>query len=484
MTPITRRSFLGNALAAGAAASALGGAGALAHAQETAAQGAAAPQARPNFLILLTDDQRYDALGCMGNEIIQTPVMDELARQGTLFRNAFVTTPICCTSRASIFTGMYARTHGVHDFSTPLRPEHHAVSYPVMLHDAGYHTGFVGKYGVGSGPQPGAFDFFYGLPGNGRYLQEVDGETRHMTAMLRDAAVEYLSERTPDEPFCLSVSFRAPHAEDYDPRPFPPDPSLEDLYEDAYIPPPELASDDWYDALPEFLKETEGRVRWRNRYITPERYQESMRDMYRMITGIDRAIGRMLETMADAGVLDNTVVILLSDNGTFFGDRGLADKWYAYEASIRVPMIIHDPRNPRGNEATPMALNIDVAPTVLSMAGIPAPDPVQGRDLTPLLAGERPPWREDWYFEHLFEHPGIPRSEGVRTERWKYFRWLDQDPMPEELYDLRADPLEKQNLADDPAHADNLASMRALLQSYRDRLPEAPVQAEADSPDD
>ncbi len=434
------------------------------------------PGQRPNLLIVLTDDQHFQAMGCMGNPIIQTPQMDALAAQGALFANAFVTTPICCTSRASILTGMYAWSNGVHDFQTPLPPDLLEISYPVMLRRHGYYTGFVGKYGVGTTPPADAFDFFFGLPGNGRYIQEINGETQHMTGLLADQAVAFLESCPDNAPFCLSLSTRAPHAEDYDPRPFPPDPALEHLYCDVEIPAPELVKPEYYEALPPFLKDSEGRKRWENNFNTPERYQESVRDYYRMITGVDHAIGRLREVLRRRGMDHNTVILFTSDNGFLLGERGLSDKWYAYESSIRVPFILYDPRLPeaqRGRRVEAMALNIDIAPTLLDLAGIEAPSAMQGRSLLPWLRGETPPWREHWFFEHRFDSPHhkIPMSEGVRSPRWKYFRWINVEGTPEELYDLEQDPLEIRNLAGNPDSAATLAEMRLLTEAYRETLP-------------
>ena len=471
MENFTRRDFLQNTLAASLAAGLLP--------RAAAEEGTQGPERPPNIIVFLTDDQHFEAMGCMGNSIIHTPEMDALAENGVLFENAFVTTPICCTSRASILTGTYGWSNGAHEFYADLPPDLLGITYPLALRRNGYRTAFVGKYGVGRNHPRDEYDYWVDLPGN-HYFHEVDGQRRHMTSMLADASIEFLTSCTPDRPFCLSLSTFAPHAHDYAERPFPPDPAFEHLYEDVEIPKPELADEKYYEALPPFLRtgESEGRIRWKNRYNTPERYQESVRDYYRLITGVDYALGRIRRTLAHQGLADNTVIIFLSDNGFFLGHRGLADKWYAYEDSIRIPFIIYDPRLPeaqRGRRIGDMALNIDVAPTVLDLAGVDIPDEIQGESLVPFMLGESPEWREHWFFEHRFEHPGIPKSEGVRTTRWKYFRWLETEPELEELYDLDNDPLETNNLAEDPEHVDVLAEMRALTDHYRETLPHRPT---------
>ena len=458
---LTRRHFL-----AAGAASALGAATARAN----------APGDRPpNILFVLTDDQRHDYLGCAGHPFLQTPVIDSLAHGGVRFTNAFVTTPICAASRASILTGMYARSCGVHDFGTPIPEDLFGQSYPMQMRAAGYRTGFVGKWGIGGQSPAEDFDFFEGLPWGGQYF-DPNGESPHLTSILGDHCIDFLNECTPDKPFCLSLSTFAPHAHDYAERPFPPDPALEELYADAEVAPPPLSDPAIFEALPEFLRESEGRVRWENRFTSPEHHAESVRDYCRLITGIDIALGRIRETLEARGLADNTVIVFTSDNGFFLGERGQADKWYAYEDSIRVPMIIFDPRAPqsqRGRTVDAMALNIDLAPTMLAYAGLSVPAVMQGESLTPWMLGESPDaWREDWFFEHLFERHNIPRSEGIRTETHKYFNWVDTDPLMEEAYDLVSDPLETHNLVDDPDSAEVVEALRARYQEYREQLPD------------
>jgi len=465
MTSLSRRRFLGGAIAASTAAVAAGGE----RAPRTKPKGAR----RPNFLVLVTDDHRYDTIGCMGNAVIRTPHLDALAREGVVFENNFCTTSICCTSRASILTGLYARRHGIHDFSSDLPPTLLARTYPALLREAGYRTGFVGKYGIGHNLPKDSYDFWRGFPGQGKYFNEVDGKVVHMTDMICGDALEFLEGFEADHPFCLSVSFKAPHTMDYDPRPWQPAPRFEVLYRDAAIPVPETATEAAYRALPEFLKDSEGRRRWQNRFRTPERYQETMRDYYRLLTGVDEAIGRMREALQQRGLDDDTVIVYTGDNGFYLGERGLAGKWYAHEESMRTPLIVRNPHLPkrrRGRRLAPMALNIDLAPTIVDVAGLPVPENMQGRSLVPLMRGRERPWREDWFYEHPFDHPRIPRSEGVRTERWKYIRWVDAEPALEELYDLQEDPLEQHNLAGDPQHAAQLEALRARWRHYRSTL--------------
>ena len=350
--------------------------------------------ARPNILFILTDDQRWNALGCMGNTNIVTPNLDRLARQGVLFQNHFVTTSICCVSRASIFSGQYERRHGIDSFPKPFTAAQWAQSYPALLKKAGYRTGFIGKFGVGHNnavaAMAGEFDFWRGLPEQaGRYFIEPNDPTRtHQTARMGSQALEFLGSNPTNQPFCLSISFTAPHARDKEPREFTPDLRDEALYADLMLSTPPAAGEAYFARLPKSVQTSEARNRWHWRYDTPEKFQRNAKDYYRLITGIDRELGRMMAELETCGLASNTVVIFTSDNGEFLGERGLAGKWFMYEESIRTPLIICDPRSParkRGRSETALTLNLDFAPTMLELAGVQPPAAMQGRSLIPLI---------------------------------------------------------------------------------------------------
>jgi arylsulfatase A-like enzyme len=426
---------------------------------------------RPNIIFILVDDWRWNALGCMGDKVVRTPHIDGLAARGVLFRNAFVTTSICAVSRASILTGQWQRRHGIADFATGLNGDKWKHSYPALLRAAGYRTGFIGKFGVGSAAEvkakAGAFDFWRGLPGQGGvfFIDKNDPTRTHATARFGNQALEFLAGCKPGQPFCLSVSFNAVHARDGQNREYEPDPRDEELYVDIKIPVPRLASAEAFQRLPEFVRISEGRRRWQRRFASPDMFQKTLRDYYRLISGVDREVGRIVADLKERKLADNTVIIFISDNGYFLGDRGLADKWFMYEESIRVPCIIFDPRlseERRGKSQDAMVLNVDMAPTMLELAGVAIPTGMQGRSLLPLLRSGKAPadWRTEFFYEHHTASKIIPRSEGVRSERWAYIRWLDSCPLLEELYDLAQDPWEEQNLAADAAHAGTLAEMR------------------------
>jgi arylsulfatase A-like enzyme len=201
-------------------------------------------------------------------------------------------------------------------------------------------------------------------------------------------------------------------------------------------------------------------------------YEHSVKSYYRLISGVDRVVGRIVAKLAEKGFSQRTVILYTGDHGFYLGERGFAGKWFPHEVSIRVPLVIYDPRLPearRGRRCQEMALNIDLAPTMLELAGVDVPEAMQGKSLLPLVGGEAVAWRTEFFYEHLFRHGRIPCTEAVRTERHKYIQFLDTDPPYEELYDLKSDPEEAHNLAADPAHADELEQMRKKLDEWRQR---------------
>lgn len=439
-------------------------------------------KAPPNFVFILVDDLRWNALGCMGDKVVQTPHIDQIARDGTLFRNAFVTTSICSVSRASIFTGQWMRRHGIADFKAGLTDAQWQNSYAGQFKKAGYKLGFVGKFGVGSVEEVKSkaveFDFWRGDEGQGGkfFIDPQDSTHTHKTAKFGNDALEFLSTCEPEKPFCLSISFNAVHARDKQPREFEPDLRDESLYQDVIIPIPLTANAAAFEKIPDFVKKSEGRTRWNYRFDTDEKTQRILRDYYRLITGVDREVGRIRQMLDERGLSDNTIIIFTSDNGFALGDRGLADKWFMWEEDIRVPSLIYDPRIPsteRIKESPAIVLNVDLAPTMLAMAGIEPPESMQGESLVPLMRkGTVEPvnWRTDFFYEHHSVPAIIPQVEGVRTEKWKYIRWIASDPLVEELYDLENDSLEQNNLIRDKRYTAELTALREKWAKYGETL--------------
>jgi arylsulfatase A-like enzyme len=250
--------------------------------------------------------------------------------------------------------------------------------------------------------------------------------------------------------------------QDNDPRQFIYDPAYQELFESEKIPVPLTADPKYFQKFPEFFKtDNEARRRWDIRFSTPEKYQASDKGYYRLIYGVDAVLGRIRKKLDDLHMADNTVIVYSSDNGFYLGEHGLAGKWYGHEESIRVPLILFDPRLHSGGQVRDqMALNIDIAPTLLSLAGVKIPDSVQGYDLMPIVQGKRVAWRDDFFYEHLFNHARIPKSIGVITQRFKYLRYPDQNPVYEELYDFKNDSHETMNLISDPDSESILEKLR------------------------
>lgn len=433
-----------------------------------AAFGSALGKDKPNVVILYADDWRFDTLGCAGNSIVKTPHLDALASKGVRFTRNCVTTSICGVSRASLFTGQWMSRHGNAAFNTFKTPWEK--TYPGALRANGYWVGHVGKWHNGKFPAD-KFDFGRAYSGV-HWMKDEDGTEIHVTRKNENDALEFLSTRPKDKPFCLTLAFFATHAEDHNPKQFLPQPESMELYKDIIIPVPVNATAGSWDRLPDFFTEkNEGRKRWHWRFDTPEKYQEMMKNYYRLATEVDAACGRVIAELKEQGLYENTLVIFTTDNGYFHAEHGLADKWYPHQESIRVPLIIHDPRIPasaRGTVDDNFTLNVDLAPTILAAAGIDAPDTMQGRNISPLyLAEKAPEWRDEFFYEHA-TLPGkavIPGSQALVRKDWKYMFWPDADL--EQLFDLSADPIEENDLAKIPAHKDRLAEMRTRFNELK-----------------
>lgn len=438
----------------------------------TRSQNTASLEDRPNIIFLLTDDQRWDALGVTGNQIIKTPHLDKLANDGILFNNAYVTTSICAVSRASILTGQYLSRHKINDFETGFSQKALATTYPLLLKKEGYTIGFIGKYGVGNtATHPiNEFDFwactdkeqpdYENIDENGNYIHYTDVVANNISAFL---------DRTDNRPFCLSVSFKAPHVQDGDLRQFIPNPRYAHHYEGIEIPVPKTADVNSWEAFPDFFRTDANiaRERWKLRFNTPEKYQESVKNYYRLISGVDEVVGEMIQRLKDQGLDKNTVIIFMGDNGMFLGEHGLAGKWYAYEESIRVPLLIYDPREKGVHAARveDIALNIDIAPTIMGLANIKIPESMQGIDLLRHVRNEVAT-RPFFFYEHtFFGSPKLPKVQGVISTSLKYTKYIEHNY--EELFDLDKDPYEEHNLVNDSDYEVILNHQRKLYRTLK-----------------
>jgi len=469
---------------------------------------------RPNILFIFSDDQRSDAMSCAGNSIIKTPEHDKLAAEGVLFENCFVTTSICCVSRASVLTGQYARRHGIDDFVKMFPDEQLDQTYPAIMRRSGYWTGFVGKWGVGANDLPNldkasrVFDFWAGGSHQTNFWHERDcpfvtsdavndktnnvctcppdyrgQEAYHVrigrkgikdpvqqtTEIVPMRMKQFLESRDKSKPFCMSISFKTPHGpwEDYPER-------FAEMYKDEKMPISPTATKEESDRQEKFLRKSLEGKNGAKLAADHKWLGDTLRNYYRSISAQDDAMGQIRKALTEAKVADNTIIVFTSDNGHFMGEHGFFGKWLMHEESIRVPCIIYDPRLPkakRGKRREEMILNIDMAPTMLEMTGVSVPGSMQGRSLVPLVSGEKPAWRDKWFYEHVYEHAGvIEPCIGVRETDWKYIRYYKQEPVYEQLFDVRNDPEETNNLAGKPEHQEKLKELRAACLRYKKQL--------------
>lgn len=467
---------------------------------------------RPNIIFLLTDDQRDNTLGAMGHPFVKTPHLDGLMKESVRFTNTYATTPVCAQSRISILTGLPERLHGVgFSSSYKLTDQQWDRTYPALMREAGYHTGFVGKFGVEyytfHGKAAEKFDYWWGHDGWTSFLpKQRDGfstEPYHrakadiITPIMGEAMAEFLEGAPRDKPFCLSVSFSVPHGsqarsmlpEFTMKHPANKSPALQGsrfydtLYRDIDITIPAETGTDPHRIIPKsLLDQDKGRRNqtYPHSYAADTNREHHIR-YYQMISGLDHVIGGLLADLKKRGLDENTIIIFTSDHGLLMGEYGMGGKELLYDLAAKVPCIIHDPRlakEQRGRQLDHLVSTLDLTRTMLDYAGLDekAPAAMEGRSLRPLVEGrEKTPWRDELFLESLFTLRDNPFQEGIRTKRWKYIRFYDgkgrfkeadinfegRAPALEMLFDLEADPGERQNLVAVPEHAEILDQLRA-----------------------
>lgn len=468
----------------------------------------------PNIIFLMTDDQRWDNMGCYGRPEFKTPNIDRLAEQGVVFDKAYQAVAICMPSRVTVMTGRHLSSHRV-GFVAPndytLSQTDFAQGYPAQLKQAGYRTGFIGKVGFTvskeaqrpwagvpfdyKGNMGNVFDFFAGAetvedkalevwPENDPKLQaiyqnKIKGESR--TLRTGKAMLHFLDTQPKDQPFCLSVSFYA---------------VKHDSNNHMYLPHYELfkntdfsVPDNWVEganeALPQVVKDhARGVYLHRDRTSTPALYQRQVRRFAAQGYTVDQQVGLLVDKLKEMGELENTIIIYTSDNGRFQGTHGLFDKCILYEEAVKAPLIVYDGRKATtGRREEALISSVDIAPTILSLAGLDAPTIMQGKDFSGILnqTQDMSQWRDAILMENLFlvdlfksknkpnvleinqaliERNESYRSHGIRTQRWKYFTYFEHTPPIEELYDLEKDPLEQNNLVNNPEYAELLGNLR------------------------
>ncbi len=425
---------------------------------------------RANVIVVLVDDQRYDAFGAL-DENLSTPSLDRLIREGVRFENAFVTTSLCSPSRASIMSGQMMSTHGIVDNNSPT-PEGFQ-PFSVLLDSEGYDTAFVGKWHMGNSdasPKPG-FDHWVSFEGQGNYspvnafgqpsLLNVNGtsvpQTGYITDELTDYAIDWLETRG-DAPFLLFLSHKAVHL------PFTPADRHAGQYDELDLQRP--ATDDPAARTgPRPMWLTMQNNSWHGSdfaFYSNRPLEDIQRTYYSALSGVDDSVGALFRALGSMDTPRDTVIIYTSDNGFMFGEQGLVDKRAAYEASMRVPMIVHAPQRLEGGTTSPvLARNIDIAPTILGLAGIDIPDHYEGRDMLSVdPATDSEALVYEYYWE--FNYPQTPTTFALRNSRYKYIQYHGVWDT-EELFDLQADPEERHNLVANPDHQDTLIDMRAEL---------------------
>ncbi len=414
---------------------------------------------RPNFIFILSDDHRWDYLSCAGHPFLKTSALDRLAKEGVRFTNAFVTTSLCSPSRASFLTGQYVHNHRItRNGSLVGRLPR---TFLELLHSAGYQTAFVGKWHIGGFkvPQPKGVDYLVTFISQGLYYNcplIVQGKQvktkKYITEELTDYALRFLETRDRQKPFFLYLSHKAVHA------PFQPPDELKDLFKTQEIYLPAEAEEKGLKPYFDYM------------HLTAVGKKQDLKDTIRgycsAIYKLDQEIGRLLKALDQLDLAENTVVIYTSDNGFLWGEHRLFDKRWAYEESIRIPFLVRAPgivKNP-GREIDELVLNIDLAPTVLELAGISFPKSIQGKSFAPLLGEKSPGWREDFLYEYFYdEYYNVPPMLAVRTREWKYIRYR-YHLRAEELYYLKEDPGEQNNLADAPEYQEQKQRLSQRLE--------------------
>jgi N-acetylglucosamine-6-sulfatase len=427
---------------------------------------APAAQQRPNIVFVLMDDLRWDALALTGHPFVKTPNIDRIGREGAQFLNNFTTTPLCSPSRASFLTGQYVHTHGVIDNTDHNELSHKLVTSAVHLQKAGYDTGYMGKWHMGtdSSPRPG-WNRWISFRGQGQYddpLLNIDGKeekfTGYVTDILTRNAVDFIrAERS--KPFLLYVAHKAVHG------PFIPAARHKELFADEPIH-RAASAQDTLEGKPMLQRQVKNLPPLKPGMGSSD---DLIRNQLRCLTAVDEGVGQMLQALEQTGQLDNTVFIFCSDNGYIWSEHCLSDKRPAYEESIRIPLLARYPSMIKaGTKISQLTLNIDMAPTLLDFAGLPAPKEMQGRTLTPLLKGKSPKWRESFFCEYFEEvsNPRIATWQAVRTEHWKYIHYPHLAGM-DELYDIKEDKLEMKNRINDPAAQGALRVAKAEFEKVR-----------------
>ena len=438
---------------------------------------------RPNIVFILCDDLRWDCMSCAGHPYLKTPNIDRLANEGVRFKNAFCTTSLCSPSRASILSGLYAHTHKVLDNFTEFPAN--LPSFPARLHEEGYETAYIGKWHMGENndeKRPG-FDYFVSHKGQGKYYGtefNIDGKRQvingYYTHIVTDFAIDWI-KRPRNKPFLLMLGHKAPHSF------YIPEPKYSNVFDNVEIKYPDTAFN--LEGKPQWIKDRLTTwhgiygplFEWRKNF--PDTSPEGVKDFAAMtraywgtILSVDDSVGRIYDTLKQLGILENTIIVFMGDNGLLNGEHGMVDKRTMHEPSIRIPLIIRYPgltptNNPKVIEQ--MVLTVDIAPTILELCNAKPLKNIHGKSVVKLVQKGDPKWRTSFFYEYNYEKqfPYTPNVRGVRTDEWKYMHYPHGDGKPDrhlaELYNLKEDPEERFNLINDPKYAPVVKKLQAEL---------------------
>jgi N-acetylglucosamine-6-sulfatase len=435
-------------------------------------------QRPPNIVFILIDDLRWDDLGIAGHPFVKTPNIDRLGREGAFFRNAFITAPLCSPSRASFLTGQYPHTHGITDNVNRSAASHKLITFPLLLQQSAYTTAFIGKWHMGNddSKRPG-FDRWVSFKGQGSYLDpEINEDGKelkangYITDLLGGYAVEFIKRRH-DKPFLVYLAHKAIHPEvmQHD------DGSVNLAEAERFIPAERHRSLFTGEKIPRrasAMRPPTGKPALERKIgdlpplgANTATRDESVLGRLRSLMAIEEGVGEILKALKETNQLDNTVIVFTSDNGYFYGEHGLSvERRLAYEESIRMPLLIRYPKAIKaGTVRDEFALNIDLAPTLLELAGVAGPTRIEGRSLVPLLKGLTPEWRKsfliEYYSDKVFPRIRQMGYKAVRNEGWKYIHYFELEGM-DELYDLKADPYEMKNIIRQPGTAKIVGEMK------------------------
>ena len=491
-----------------------------------------ADRSKPNIIVILADDMRAGYTGHEGHPVVKTPNIDSLAAKGVVFTNSFATSPVCTPSRTALLTGQYERKHGINfNSDSALSNQAYKQTYPMLLKEAGYFAAYIGKnhtpigknengvVGYKSGVMDHSFDYWYSSHGHlGFYPKEnpkhaifVNAKSDTQVEIIEEgvenfftpddvfnAGYDFLKERPTDKPFAMLINFNVPHNGGTGSMEFR-DSDLA-LYRTTYrdqidsmqIPATYIAEVDIVEPkLP--LNVYNGEYIANYGYVkTPQAMRERETRVVQTISGIDKLLGKLLRQLEQQSISDNTIIVFTSDHGILHGEFGLGGKSLLYEASVKVPLIIYDPRVEQPRKSDQLVALVDIAPTLLDLADLPVPDAMQGVSVKPLLQGNDSSWRQELFLENMMTIQNYPRIEAVRTKQWKYIRYFDKEndqeyadmlvasingerPIYEELFNIESDPDEVRNVIAEQSNRETLKRLRQsvarMVSEYRGTEP-------------